>query len=102
MLANQAETCPVKSSYSSSSIRPFNWTNVPVPVYNRRGRIKLLTESPSNPATVGGNMPTLSWLLLDHMADLTSYRQVSKRLANGENMDKDHCGDDRSCAQRLG
>ncbi len=38
-------------------IARFNWTIVLVPVYENRGRINLLTESMSDSATVGGDMP---------------------------------------------
>ncbi len=58
-------TCTVKSSYGYSSIWPFNWTTVLVPVYMRWGRIDILSSS----ATVDGDAPcsagwylTLLWL----------------------------------------
>ncbi len=46
-------TCTVKSSYSYSSVRPFNQTTVLVPEYKHRGRMDLLSDS----AAVGGEMP---------------------------------------------
>ncbi len=45
--------CTVRLSYGYSSIRPFNWTTVLVPVYKHQVRIDLLSSF----ATVGGVMP---------------------------------------------
>ncbi len=38
-----AFTCTLESSFGYSSIRPFNWTTVPVPVYKNQGTMDLLT-----------------------------------------------------------
>ncbi len=76
-------TCTVKSSYSNSSIRSFNWMTVLVPVYCW-GRNNLLSDS----ATVGGDIPhsagcylTFFWLAKQATSKL------AKSLSSGENMD---------------
>ncbi len=45
--------CTVKSSDGERSIRSFNWTTVPVQVYEHQRRIDLLSDS----ATGGGDVP---------------------------------------------
>ncbi len=70
-------TCTVKSSYSYSLIRPFNWTSVPVPVYKRRRRINFLLDS----ATEGGDLPRSAG------CDWTFFRfakQATNKLASGQ------------------
>lgn len=54
--------CTVRSSYSCSSIRLFNWTTFLVPKH--WGEPQFIDGSMSNSAMVGGDIPPFSWLLL--------------------------------------